>query len=494
MRIIDGSGFSGNLNASVPINYVGNAIISSVLNPDPNSPYQYQYGLNLQNHSWKIEPTLIVPPNALYSDTNINILSEAVHFVNRMKVPFVASRGNMGGNTAEVPAIFDDNWVLSVGGTGDNGQFCHNNSAVVSAPVNGAMTPSYGRDIDIAAPCTSGLVQSTDTSGGYNSFIATSASAPQVTGVTALMMSYINDATGSYTYSNMSPEDCEEILQRSATNTDTLGYDVLTGWGRLNAGKAMRMIERPFNNLQHFGTLNTSHNNTITLYSSNDTVLITERCRQLIFPKSYLKKGTYILKTYKVESTVYHSIPNSDTIVAYWPRPSSSEVWEKVINKKLRPHENATILSCNNSQAVLRGFIYEVRDLSGTLKGWWPIDSSLVLPTSKSLFEYSILTHNGSGTVGIKNKQTTSFGVDVFPNPSIETQKIVVKSDKETTLKIQLYDLLGNLLKEVYEGKIQKGNTEITSNIAGLANSMYIYVIKLGENSLSRKFIKIEQQ
>ena len=97
--------------------------------------------------------------------------------------------------------------------------------------------------------------------------------------------------------------------------------------------QAMKLIQKPFHKLLHFGTKNQSHTISKTLFSSVDTIRTTER-----FQKSntgvWYQKGKYIVKTYQITSTVTHNLGNNDTVIAYWPRPSSSITWSLFGNGK----------------------------------------------------------------------------------------------------------------------------------------------------------------
>ena len=194
--------------------------------------------------------------------------------------------------------------------------------------------------------------------------------------------------------------------------------------------------------------------------------------------------------TYQINATVNHNLSNTDTIIAYWPRPSSSDVWELFKNNKLRPRERDTILSCNNSQAALKGYIYRVSDTLGSIIGWWPCDTSFTSPKISSLFEYTILSRNYASTVGLNEKNKLYDRVDLFPNPCSSQQTLVISAEKESELKIDLYDLMGSLIKSIYAGKISAGRTSISADIAHLSNSMYFYIIKLDGELVSKKFIK----
>lgn len=156
-----------------------------------------------------------------------------------------------------------------------------------------------------------------------------------------LILSYLNDSTGAANYNNLAPEDCESILELTATDTDTLNYDRLTGYGRLNIDKAMKLIQKPFHKLWHFGTNSQfSFSMNKTLISTVDTIRIFEKFqRQTPLPATWFQNGKYIVKTYQITSTVNHNISNQDTIIAYRPLPISSITWPLFSNGKLLSRE-----------------------------------------------------------------------------------------------------------------------------------------------------------
>jgi hypothetical protein len=433
-----------------------------------------------------------MPVNVLpwYTDSNIVLLTEAVHMANRMNVTFVAARGNENLNEFILPGVADDDWVILVGGLGDDGNWAN------FASQNADYTPNWGRNVDIAAPSEQGTIWSTCTHvisvDGMTHFGRTSGATPHVSGVVALLMSYLNNPNGLSDYNNLAPEDCEQIIQRSARsmpNGAPLPNDSV-GYGRLDAGKALRMVEKSCNTLHHFGTKYFSNSIYKTLYSLSDTITFTERCANKNTPPNYLPKGKYILKTFQIQATVNHNLASTDTIVAYWPRPSSSEVWELFRNKKLRPRERDTITSCTQFQAILKGYVYQVSDTLGVTIGWWPCDTSFsTLSSNSSLFEYSVLTRTCAITgITAQNRNTTE--VNLYPNPANNIHTIAIETSKPGKLNIELYDLTGRLVKTVYHGTTISNKILINSDISGLAESLYIYIIKVDDKILSKKFVK----
>lgn len=273
-------------------------------------------------------------------------------------------------------------------------------------------------------------------------------------------------------------------------NNATLPNDSV-GYGRLNAGKALRMVEKPYRTLYHF-TTNTVTPYTISksVYSNSDTIRLTENYQNKEAIPIWFQNGKYVVKTFLITGNFNHSFQfPTDSLMYIWMRPSSSEVLELFnANKKLRPRERVLLNSYSPSTAYMKGYIYQVWDTLGSFKVWWPCDTSFTSPNIKTLFAYSILTKNTA--VGIEEKSKEDLIVSIFPNPTSYSQTIKIKADKESDLSIQLYDVMGRLLKTVYTGKINVGENIINSDVGNLPNSMYLYVIKLDGEPITRRFVK----
>lgn len=100
---------------------------------------------------------------------------------------------------------------------------------------------SYGNGIAFVAPGQS--IYTTDRTGGsgYNSgnwvtIDGTSFSSPYAAGVAALLLS-VNP--------NLTPAQVESAMKTTADDMGTAGYDIFTGWGMIDAGKALRSVLPP---------------------------------------------------------------------------------------------------------------------------------------------------------------------------------------------------------------------------------------------------------
>lgn len=143
-------------------------------------------------------------------------LQDAINYAYDHDVLVVASAGNGAqiGNPVENPAAMDH--VLAVGATTPTDTL--------------ADFSSYGPYVDLSAPgvgiCTTAVITPPFSSLGWVCFVGTSASAPLVAGVAALMLAE-NPA--------LSADQLEHILESTAVDLAAPGRDDLFGWGRLDA-------------------------------------------------------------------------------------------------------------------------------------------------------------------------------------------------------------------------------------------------------------------
>jgi hypothetical protein len=257
----------------------------------------------------------------------------------------------------------------------------------------------------------------------------------------------------------------------------------------------MKLIEKPTHKLWHFGT-NPMFSYTVNkaLLSAVDTVRTIERWERKN-PSVWFQKGKYIVKTYRINSTVFHNIPTTDSIISIWPRPSSSITWPLYTGsgstKKLTPREKTSIQGYNNSSASLRGYIYQVKDSTGASIGWWPVDTAYINTASLGYWaEYSVLTRNLSLAIGVKEQLNSENNIGLFPNPTNGNLTLEIKTAKISNIIVDLYDIMGRKLKTVYNGKSQPNKTIINNDVADLPNSMYFYNVSIDGVKTTKKFVK----
>ncbi len=134
--------------------------------------------------------------------------------------------------------------VVCAAGNGDSGNAVYDNGEITSVPGdlsstisvinvdrnnNKSSTSNYGSMKDISAPGTD--IWSTKAGASYGSQSGTSMAAPVVTGVAAMMLS-VNPS--------LDPAAVKDILRATATDINTEGYDIYTGYGLVDAYKAVQ--------------------------------------------------------------------------------------------------------------------------------------------------------------------------------------------------------------------------------------------------------------
>jgi thermitase len=159
---------------------------------------------------------------SLGGDNCTTDLAEAINYAYERNVTIVAASGNscpvrvsLGLESFDVsyPAQFER--VIAVGAT--------------DAQDNRATFSHYGSTLDVTAPGVG--ILSTYLNRSYKRLDGTSMASPIVAGLAGLLVSQ---------YPSLTPAQVQEILEQSADDIGSLGWDEQTGWGRINADQALQ--------------------------------------------------------------------------------------------------------------------------------------------------------------------------------------------------------------------------------------------------------------
>ena len=92
---------------------------------------------------------------------------------------------------------------------------------------------------------------------------------------------------------------------------------------------------------------------------------------------------------------------------------------------------------------------------------------------------------------GINNKQTASvFKLEQnYPNPFNPTTMISFSLPKESKVNLDVYDILGNKVENLINGKMSSGDHQVSWSAANFSSGIYFYTLRTGDNTMTKKMI-----
>lgn len=427
----------------------------------------YGFGLHIQNHSWG------------GTAPGTGDFQEAFEIAFKNHCIVVASRGNEGAtNVAEWPACDFDPMVLNVIASGTDG----NRKTATNG--EGNWISSYGRDgsnntprcdVDVMAPGTNELIGTTTSSYSpnpyvfgtcgvgdplYTCFNGTSAAAPHISGVAALMCSHHNVVNGFP--NNLVIEDVEAIMEKSATDMEAPGYDLSSGFGRLNAKAALEFVADPYC-VKHFVYDNNAATSTLVQTINNVNVW---GATEIGIPN-----GTFFseAKKYEVQWNINETLAFGDQII---------DSWDFLANRYLgnSPINNGSILSgidnyidenlnigSNTVNGTAKTYIYGLKQTPNSLTTWYPINPSDL--------QYAYTLHILKGPTGIDELSEDIF--TLFPNPAQHDITLRFKDPYKENGAIRIYDAYGRLILEKELSEVSGSSNDVTIDLAGIENGVY---------------------
>lgn len=433
----------------------------------PNGTYT-GYGLHIENHSWG-GPSL---------SANVR---RAVKGAARNKCALVCSRGNdepipsFGTMQDNYPAIYNDEWVISVGASGTDGERLKVFAKNIGNAANGGLdwSSSYGKKMDVLAPGAQSMVMSTRDPnfitqiytacqyGDYCYFAGTSAAAPHVSGLAALILSKYRPANGFA--NNLEPEDVENLMEQYAKHTAPapLLYNDDQAWGIINPDNTIDKIKDNRYRIHHFsGTWPVSHTN-----MGNTTLAIPA-------PGAFgLSAGNYTAQKWKIVNNYTNTFAPNEQILGYWPRLNASAGSNDFSSAPISEDDWAGFsfsVSGNTLTVAATTYAYYIP----ALNKWLYKDKNDVQTA------YSVHTFNPTANA-VAEKAFESTSLKAYPNPA--SHEVNIELGQHSFQKLELYDIKGTLIPIEYALLSKK----LVLNTTNLVQGVYVCKTYLHNGSMA---------
>jgi subtilisin family serine protease len=437
-------------------------ISDAILDGAASTTTGYGFGQNVLNLSMELNAPSLENP---FLDNN-------VYIAHRHNCIIVQSRGNDGVSVPNYPTGFNDEWVISVGSSNIKGS--RQRSNFPSGSNIDDYSSNFGVNLDLIAPGVSDLVAtikhpsydltSSDIEDeNYVTFNGTSAAAPHVSGVAALMLGMHNTLNG-YDH-NLSSEDVENLLEFYATDVvdnlfdvdqASVGYDEKTGWGLLNANDVIHGLVKPRFEVKHFtpNQFSTTSNSIILLPNS---------------PQPYLE-------AYKITRVFNVNLAGNFVILKGWGRGSSSNSyanWDNVEFKGCHYEMIYNSLEPNKAQVKVTSYCFK-----NINNGYWSVHpDELVTP-----FTIYCEDLNYSSTVEMSN-----LYLNIHPLPANDQLQLSWKTTpKDPALKI--FNYMGVLVMDLL---LLSFSEEHNIDVSSLPSGNYILQVTDGERLVLKKITVI---
>lgn len=397
-----------------------NAIVEGVMSVSNPPNGNTGLGLHITNQSHGIFP------NGLNGGAILS-LRAAMRFSFENHVLTVASKGNGGNDNDFFPADVRNEYVLSVGASGFDGEYKNqfNGDLYLNSGIDcNNWSSNYGGEIDVIAPGVTEIVTSlinafpypdpndpdcgyptplsTGNTTNYQAFRGTSAAAPHVTGVAALMHSLHNTAKGQY--NNLAPEDYEFLLKEYADDISSsiypVGPDEYNGHGRVNAGAVLEKLEYPFWSVWHNFAPAPEDIDVETTFSSDSNFELTE---------------------YKITHTYNYTFSPSTQIKDAWGRNSSGMgIQAPFVSGTIKPIEATFSFNYtpddNEISVTAITYLYKRKSLFSGNTTWYPTNYG-VDEVADARTRFSLHLYDPNGITSVKNITETT-NIKIFPNPT----------------------------------------------------------------------------
>ena len=448
--------FNGSNVAS--LSTVCNALVEGSI----SSSNGYGYGLDIINNSWKMVLQQPFMENAI-------LMRNCQREIFRNQTVHVASRGNNVGTDINFPSEADrEFWVINVGGSGTDGNL---------HPQSG-----YAGNMDLIAPFPAELATTVSnlSTTATSTISGTSASAAFVSGTAGLMLSHINDRPE--TPNNLAPDDVEFLLQRYAKDKTlglgySNGYDDLSGWGLLDAGKTLEKIDRSEYIVKHY-ELET----TLDL-----TGISPQSVQRFVRTNSGTGGNNFLCDIYTVSFSIPNNLNPGDIILDYWPLNSYTTMYRHDHPSGFidREYQCGITNMTQNNGTIKASVVHLIQNLDNgaPYDYWMPALQGQTIRVGYSL-------HLKSDYAFVNEETINKYDFSCYPNPTNGDLYLDFILKENADVSFEIVDINGAILHKSKEQKYSTGQQNLNLNVSGWASGIYIVKLTCNNEISHAKFIK----
>jgi len=108
----------------------------------------------------------------------------------------------------------------------------------------------------------------------------------------------------------------------------------------------------------------------------------------------------------------------------------------------------------------------------------------------RGIFRCETFGEVGYDEPGTDNKSVSQ--ISIYPNPVVTSATVAFNLDKNSNVKLNIYDIQGRIVKSVSSNNLQSGHQTITINVNDLNRGTYIVRLSAGSKYATSKFIIIK--
>ncbi len=111
----------------------------------------------------------------------------------------------------------------------------------------------------------------------------------------------------------------------------------------------------------------------------------------------------------------------------------------------------------------------------------------ITIDTTTANVKYEMLKMLTSNKPIIETKKAVVNSFEVFPNPTLGEVTLNISSEKNQTSVINVYDLLGRKVLELFKGSIESGEKQVSANLSKLPKGLYFILFDGSEWDRSKR-------